>query len=143
MTQAKVGDRVRVDYTGTLDDGTQFDTSIGHMPLEFIIGAGNVIPGFENALIGMSPGETKRMRIPMEEAYGPHDDTLVGMLNRSDFPPDLELEPGLILRVEDPSGEAISIIRVVTVTDTAVLVDANHPLAGKDLTFDITLLEIL
>jgi len=141
--QAKSGDTVKVDYTGTLDDGSQFDTSVGFAPLEFTIGAGNVIPGFDRAVIGMSPGESKTARIPVEEAYGPHDENMVGLLNRNDFPPDLELEPGLILRVDHPSGETISVIRIVTVSESAVLVDANHPLAGKDLTFEIRLLDIL
>ncbi len=142
MAQAKLGDTVRVNYTGRLDDGTVFDSSLRSGPLEFTIGDGQLIPGFENAVIGMTPGETKTQRIPAEEAYGPHADFLVIEVDRRRVPPDLDPQVGDRLQLQHPDGRVTPVL-VTAVTETSITLDANHPLAGKDLTFDIELLEIV
>ncbi|HOB17523.1 MAG TPA: peptidylprolyl isomerase [Candidatus Methanoculleus thermohydrogenotrophicum] len=142
MAQAKQGDTVRVHYTGKLDDGTVFDTSSERSPLEFTIGEGEIIPGFEQAVIGMKPGETKTVRIPPEEAYGPHRDDMTLTVDRDQFPEDLDPEPGQQLQVRQPGGGAV-IVTVSEVSESTVTLDANHPLAGRLLTFDIQLLDIV
>ncbi len=142
MTQAKPGDTVKVNYTGRLDDGTVFDSSLHSGPLEFTIGDGQLIPGFENAVIGMSPGETKTQKIRAEEAYGPHADFLVIEVDRRRVPPDLDPEVGDRLQLQHPDGRVTPVL-VTAVTENSITLDANHPLAGKDLTFDIELLEIV
>ncbi|NTU97895.1 MAG: peptidylprolyl isomerase [Chlorobiaceae bacterium] len=142
MAQAKTGDTVRVHYTGTLDDGTMFDTSVNREPLEFIIGKGQVIPGFDSAVIDMVPGETRVSLIPADEAYGPHSGELVTDVDRSRFPADLELELGQQLQVGLADGQQ-AVVMIVDITDTSVTLDANHPLAGQNLTFEIELVEIL
>ncbi len=136
------GDAVRIHYTGKLDDGTVFDSSEGRDPLQFIVGDGQVISGFEEAVIGMEPGESKTVKIPADKAYGPYDKEKVGVIDRSQFPADTELEVGQQLTVRPPSGEMIT-ATVIDVSETSVTVDANHHLAGKDLTFEIELVEIL
>lgn len=141
MAEAKDGDTVTVDYTGRFEDGTVFDTSEGREPFEFTIGAGNVIPGFENAVKGMKPGETKTVTIPAEEAYGPHYDEAVLVVGREEFPPHLSPVVGDQLELTDRTGESF-IATVTAADDETVTLDANHPLAGHDLTFDITLDEI-
>lgn len=141
MAEAKDGDTVTVDYTGRFEDGTVFDTSEGREPFEFTIGAGNVIPGFENAVKGMKPGETKTVTIPAEEAYGPHYDEAVLVVGREEFPPHLSPVVGDQLELTDRTGESF-IATVTAADDETVTLDANHPLAGHDLTFDITLEEI-
>lgn len=142
MAQAKLGDTVRVNYTGRLDDGTVFDSSLRSGPLEFTIGDGQLIPGFENAVIGMTPGETKTQRIPAEEAYGPHADFLVIEVDRRRVPPELDPKVGDRLQLQHPDGRVTPVL-VTAVTESSITLDANHPLAGKDLTFDIELLEIV
>lgn len=142
MPQAKTDDRVKVHYIGRLEDGTQFDSSAGIEPLEFTIGGGEVLPGFERAVIGMQPGERKTVRIPAGEAYGEHHEQLVAELDRSDIPPHLHLEVGNQLEVTRPDGEKFSVL-VTAVSAEKVSLDANHPLAGKELIFDIDLVEIL
>ncbi|MGB9612221.1 MAG: FKBP-type peptidyl-prolyl cis-trans isomerase [Bryobacteraceae bacterium] len=142
MAQAKPGDTVRVNYTGRLDDGTVFDSSLRSWPLEFTIGEGQLIPGFENAVIGMTPGETKTQRVPAEEAYGPHADFLVIEVDRRRVPPDLDPKVGDRLQLQHPDGRVTPVL-VTGVTESSITLDANHPLAGKDLTFDIELLEII
>ncbi|MCS7313958.1 MAG: peptidylprolyl isomerase [Bryobacterales bacterium] len=142
MAQAKFGDTVRVHYTGRLDDGTVFDSSLRSGPLEFTIGDGQLIPGFENAVIGMTPGETKTQKIPAEDAYGPHADFLVIEVDRRRVPPDLDPKVGDRLQLQHPDGRVTPVL-VTAVTESSITLDANHPLAGKDLTFDIELLEIL
>lgn len=142
MAQAKLGDTVRVNYTGRLDDGTVFDSSLRSGPLEFTIGDGQLIPGFENAVIGMTPGETKTQKIPAEEAYGPHADFLVIEVDRRRVPPDLDPKVGDRLQLQHPDGRVTPVL-VTAVTESSITLDANHPLAGKDLTFDIELLEIV
>lgn len=142
MAQAKKGDTVKVHYTGTLDDGTMFDTSAEREPLKFRIGEGQVIPGFDMAIIDMVPGDVKVIVIPAEEAYGEHSTDLVTDVDRSRFPADMELEIGQQLQVGLADGEQ-AVVMVVDVSDTSVTLDANHPLAGQQLTFDVELVEIL
>ncbi|TLU88312.1 MAG: peptidylprolyl isomerase [Chlorobium sp.] len=142
MAQAKIGDVVKVHYTGTLDDGTVFDTSADRDPLEFIVGKGQVIPGFDSAVIDMVPGETRVTVIPAEDAYGVHSPELVTDVDRERFPADMELEIGQQLQVGLADGQQ-AIVMVVDLSDTAVTLDANHPLAGQTLTFEIELVEII
>jgi len=139
---AKRGDTVRVHYTGRLEDGTIFDTSLGREPVEFILGAGQVIPGFEEAVVGMSPGESKVVKVLAEQAYGPYQPELVLEVDRNEVPPDLDLEVGLQLVLRQPEGGLIP-VTVTKLSESMVTLDANHPLAGKDLIFDIQLMEIV
>ncbi|MDX2151545.1 MAG: peptidylprolyl isomerase [Bryobacteraceae bacterium] len=142
MTQAKPGDRVRVHYTGTLEDGQVFDSSEAREPLEFQLGEGDVIPGFERAIEGMAVGDSKTERIPAGDAYGPYRDDLRLEVGRNNFPPTLELHEGQRLRLEGPEGQSMAVV-VTELTDQTVTLDANHPLAGQDLIFEIELVEIL
>lgn len=141
MSEAKNGDTVKVHYTGKLKDGEVFDTSEGNEPLEFTIGEGQIIPGFEEAVLGMSPGDSKTVEIAADKAYGERIDDLVVQIDRKEMPPDLECEAGQKLRVGSPEGP-VAVVTVLEVTEAVVTVDANHPLAGHDLTFDIELVEI-
>jgi len=138
MSQVKDGDTVKVHYTGTLEDGTVFDSSEGRDPLEFTLGEGQLIPGFEKTVLGMTAGESRTVNIPAGEAYGPYRDEMVLAVPRSQFPPDMAPEPGMQLQVgqDDDQGMLVTITRI---TDEEVTLDANHPLAGKDLTFTIQL----
>jgi peptidylprolyl isomerase len=140
--KAKQGDTVRVHYKGSLEDGEVFDSSSGRAPLEFTIGEGNIIPGFEEAVVGMQPGDSKTEKIPPERAYGARRDDLEFEVDKARIPPELELQVGQQLKVEGPDGE-VSRVTVSQVSDSAVTLDANHPLAGRDLVFEIELLEIL
>jgi peptidylprolyl isomerase len=142
MIQAKSGDTVKVRYTGRFEDGTEFATSINDEPLEFTIGEGQVIPGLEQAVMGMSPGEAKTAQILADQAYGPYQESKVVEVNRNRFPPHLELQIGTVLRMRKAGGEKIRRI-VTTLSDTRVMLDANHPLAGENLTFDLQLIEIV
>jgi peptidylprolyl isomerase len=139
--QAKNGDTVQVNYTGKLADGTVFDSSVGREPLEFTLGADQVIPGFEKAVFGMKVGEKKTVTIPVDEAYGPRLDDLVGELPREKLPSDLTPEVGQQLVMTRPDGGKV-IVTITGVSDNTVMIDANHPLAGKDLTFEIELVKI-
>lgn len=141
MTQAKQGDTVKVHYTGKLADGTTFDSSAEHDPLEFTLGAGEVIPGFEAAVLGMTPGESRTTIIPAGEAYGDYHDEMLLEIDRDSFPAHLEPEVGQELQVKQGDGEVISVV-ITEVDEDSVTLDANHPLAGKDLTFEIELLAI-
>lgn len=141
MAQAKSNDTVKVHYTGRLTDGTVFDSSIDKEPLEFTIGQKMVIPGFEEGVIGMTAGETKTVSIVHQDAYGPYLDDLVGTIRRTHIPPDIELQVGTILQMQAPDG-GVTMVMVKELNDENVTLDANHPLAGKDLTFEINLLEI-
>jgi peptidylprolyl isomerase len=138
--QATAGSTVRVHYVGTLDNGERFDTSVGGDPLEFTLGAGQVIPGFEEAISGMEVGETKQVRIPAEEAYGPYRDEMILELPREQLPGDVELEIGQ--QVQMQQGEHIFVVRVEKIGDEAITFNANHPLAGEALNFDLRLVEI-
>jgi len=141
---AKSGDTVKVRYTGRLADDTIFDTSVGREPLEFTVGSGRLIPRFEQAVIGMKRGEPRTITILAEEAYGPHYQELVFVIGRDYLPGDLEPEIGSLLHVQltVPNGPIITGI-VLNVSETSVTIDANHRLAGRDLTFDIELVEIV
>ena len=142
MIQAKPGDTVKIHYTGKLEDGTVFDSSMNREPLEFTLNGGQVIPGFEQAVVGMMPGESKTQKIPMDQAYGPYRAEMVIEVSRQQLPADLEPEVGQQLQVQQPNGQAVPVF-VTEVTDATVTLDANHPLAGEDLTFDIQLVEIV
>jgi peptidylprolyl isomerase len=138
---AKDSDTVKVHYTGTLDDGTVFDSSLEREPLEFKIGEGMLIPGFEEAVKGMQVGQSKTVTIPAAEAYGPHLDDLIIVVEREQLPEGLEPEVGQILEATQEDGRT-DVVTVIDVSETTITVDANHPLAGKDLTFEIKLVEI-
>lgn len=138
MRQAKQGDTVQVHYRGSLEDGTVFDSSEGAEPIEFTIGEGQVIPGFENAIVGMAAGDTKRETIPVNDAYGERRDDLVFRVGRDQMPPDEDIEVGDTLRVGFPDGRTAA-VQVAEVSDATVTLDANHPLAGQTLIFDLTL----
>ncbi|MHC4745302.1 MAG: FKBP-type peptidyl-prolyl cis-trans isomerase [Planctomycetota bacterium] len=142
MEEAKSGDTVRVHYTGKLDDETAFQSSVGRDPLEFTIGEEEIIPMLGNAVIGMKPGDAKTVKISAEDAFGPYRDDLVRTIERSQFPADFEPAVGQRLSLSEARGQEIA----VTVTDLSelnVTLDANHPLAGEDLVFDIELVEIV
>jgi peptidylprolyl isomerase len=141
MTTAKMGDRVRVHYTGRLDDGEVFDSSDGGTPLAFTVGDGQVIPGFEHGVIGMSPGDSRTVHIPSADAYGEHHADGVMQVPREEFPPELELETGSSVQGQQGDGSVVS-FTITAVSDSMITLDANHPLAGKDLTFDLTLVSI-
>jgi FKBP-type peptidyl-prolyl cis-trans isomerase 2 len=142
MVQATNGNKVRVHYTGRLDDGTVFDSSRGGEPLEFTIGEHHMIPGFEQGVIGMEPGQTKTVLIPPEQAYGPHNPEKVIEVARSQLPTGMPLEIGMRLQGSPPGRRPVE-FTVVGVTESVVTLDGNHPMAGKNLTFDIQLQEIV
>lgn len=138
MRQAATGDTVRVHYTGTLADGTEFDSSDGGEPLEVTIGGRQVISGFEDALVGMAEGDTKSVTLEPAEAYGPQDPQLVHVVERERIPAEIDLAVGTVLQASDASGNQVR-LHVVELGEDDVTLDANHPLAGKALTFDLTL----
>lgn len=170
MAQAKTGDKVRVHYTGTLEDGSVFDTSEepaeqpdnhscgcsskadNHKgcgcdsdaagPMEFVIGAGQLIPKFEEAVIGLEPGQSITVSIPADDAYGQRAEEMVAIIERSEIPPEISPEPGHQMEVILEDGSPFPVL-VTEVTDTTITLDGNHPLAGRDLTFTIRLVEIL
>ncbi len=142
MAQAKAGDKVRVHYTGTFDDGAVFDTSLEGEPLEFTVGEGEVIPGFDHAVHGMNEGETCNIAIPPDEAYGNHRDDLVAVINREQLPPEIEPEVGMVLEMSSEDG-IVTNVTITEIGDDTITLDANHELAGKKLNFEITLVEIL
>lgn len=141
MQKAKRGDIVHVHYRGTLDDGTEFDSSVGSDPLVFTLGAGEVIPGFESAIEGMATGDRKTEHIPAENAYGTRRDELVFEVSREQMPPGTEIEVGDMLRVGFPDGSSAD-VQVAELGQDSVTLDANHPLAGKALTFELELVSI-
>lgn len=142
MSHANPGNLVRVHYTGKLPDGTVFDSSRDRQPLEFTLGQGQVIPGFEQAVAGMNSGETKTAEIPAEQAYGPYREDMVLEVSREQIPPQIKPEIGQQLELRDQQGQRIP-ARVTQTNDNSVTLDANHPLAGKSLTFDLELVEIV
>jgi len=141
MAEAKQGDTVHIHYTGRLADGTTFDSSQDGDPLAVTLGEGMVIPGFENAILGMAVGDQKTAEIPVHEAYGPRRDELVMNVPRTQLPPGLNPQEGQQLSMQTPDGQAVPVV-VSGTTDETVEIDANHPLAGKDLTFDLLLVKI-
>ncbi len=149
MAQAKKGDRVKVHYTGRLDDGAVVDSSECHdsdcgcpsSPLEFIIGEGEVIPGFEEAVTGMGIDETKSVHIPVDQAYGPRMEEMVAQVPRTDLPADMVPAVGQQLEVTQQDGSVFPVM-ITEVTDSQITIDANHPLAGENLNFDIRLVAI-
>jgi peptidylprolyl isomerase len=142
MSNAKSGDTVKIHYTGTLDDGSQFDSSAGRDPLEFEVGSGQVIPGFDKAVEGMAVGDSKNVRIEPDEAYGQRHEQLVQEVNRSLLPDDLDPKEGMTLQSNSPDGQTMQFM-VTAVAEETITVDANHPLAGQALSFDIELVEIV
>ncbi len=140
MEKAGTGSTVKVHYTGKLNDGTVFDSSGDREPLEFKLGEGHLIRGFENAVEGMSVGEKKTINIPADEAYGPHRSDLVVRIERSQIPPDIAPSIGMNLQIRQPNG-VINVV-ITDMDESSITLDANHPLAGKDLTFDIELVEV-
>jgi len=141
MAQAKNGDTVKVHYTGKLEDGSIFDSSIDRNPLEFTIGESQVIPGFEQAVVGMDLNETETVKIPEDKAYGPHREELVAEVDRSQLPADMKPEVGQQLQGRQSDGQVV-VATVIAVSESNVTLDANHPLAGKALTFEIQLVAI-
>ncbi|TRX62178.1 peptidylprolyl isomerase [Fulvivirga sp. M361] len=141
MSQAKKGDKVKVHYTGKLHDGTVFDSSVSREPLEFEIGAGMMIAGFDAAVNGMLIGDKKVVDIPAKEAYGEKSEDMIVTVPKSQLPADLEPEVGQQLGMQQPDGQSIPVI-VAKVAESEIELDANHPLSGKDLIFEIELLEI-
>ncbi len=141
MIKAKDGDTVRVQYTGKLEDGSVFDSSMENDSLQFTIGKGQVLHGVEQAVIGMQPQESKTVLVPAAEAYGPHRDEMTTQVQRSQFPDSVELKVGQRLQINQKNGQSIA-VSVLGLSDSTVTLDANHPLAGKDLTFDLQLVEI-
>jgi peptidylprolyl isomerase len=141
MAQVQQGNLVKVHYTGRLEDGTEFDSSAGIDPMEFTIGNSEVIPGFEQAILGMVPGESKTVTLAPEEAYGPQQEEMIAVVARKDLPEDIELIVGNQLEVTQDDGSSF-VVMVTELTGDAVTLDANHPLAGKSLIFDLNLVEI-
>ena len=141
MEQAKNGDTVSVHYTGKLIDGTVFDSSDQREPLKFTLGERQVITGFEQAVEGMTTGEKKTVQIPADEAYGPHHEELVFQVERENLPAEIDPEIGQRLAFQRPDGQTVP-LTVTDVTGSAVTLDANHPLAGRELTFDLELVGI-
>ena len=142
MAQAKKGDKVQVIYKGYLEDGTIFDSSEGKPPLDVTLGSGMVIPGFDAALVGMAAGDKKTVNIPMDQAYGNHNAEMVMQMPKNQVPPDLKPQIGDKLQVGGPNGELMA-VEVIDIDDDFVVLDANPPLAGKDLTFDLELVAIV
>lgn len=138
MSQVKNGDTVKVHYTGTLADGTVFDSSLEREPLEFTLGEGQLIPGFEKTVLGMSAGESRTVIIPAEEAYGPYRAEMVLEVPRTQLPTDMQPQVGMQLQIGEEQGEGM-LVQITQVSDSNITLDANHPLAGKDLTFNIQL----
>ena len=142
MTKARTGDRVKVYFTGYLEDGTIFGSTMDEPPFEFTIGEKNMLPGFENAVIGMQIGDTKTITLAPEEAYGLHKKELVSVMQRSGFPKEIKLEIGKRLRVRTQDG-IYTMVTIKDFTEDSIVLDENDPLAGKTLTFKIELVEIL
>ncbi len=142
MRQAEMGDTVKVHYTGSLQDGTVFDSSRDREPMEVTLGSGRLIGGFEDSLVGMSVGDTKSLKILSDDAYGPRREELVICVEKTDFHANLEPREGLSLNLKGPEEQVIQAI-ITEVSEDSVIIDANHPLAGRDLNFDIELTEIV
>ncbi len=142
MREVKTGDKIKIHYHGRLTDDTTFDSSEGREPLEFEVGSGQVIPGFDNGVLGMTPGQKKTIQIPVDEAYGPVQEDMFMEFPIDRFPADMKPEVGMSLNMSNGSGQAIPVV-IAEVQDEVVILDANHPLAGEDLIFDLELVEIV
>ncbi len=142
MTHAKIGDKVKVHFTGTLEDGAIFGSTIDGEPFEFTIGEKNMLPGFENAVIGMQKGDTKTITLSPEDAYGAYNEKLVTVMEKSGFPQEINLEIGKRLRVRTQEGK-YKMVTIKDFTEDSIVLDENDPLAGKTLTFKIELVEII
>jgi len=142
MAQAKHGDTVKVHYTGSLGDGTVFESSMNSAPFQFTIGHGQIIVGFEQAIVGMSPGDYKTVEIPASQAYGPYLEEAVRQIDLCDLPEDIKPEVGQCLRGQLEDGRTL-IATITQVSEATVTLDGNHPLAGEDLVFDLMLVEIV
>ncbi|UCH75752.1 MAG: peptidylprolyl isomerase [Rhodospirillales bacterium] len=142
MSEAKTGDTVRIHYTGTLTDGRQFDSSAGRDPLEFTIGAGQIIPGLDREVAGMAIGDTKTVTVPADEAYGQHDPAAVQEVPRDAVPSEIEPVVGKRLQATTADGGQM-VVTITAVGDETLTMDANHPLAGEDLVFEVELVEIV
>jgi peptidylprolyl isomerase len=142
MNPAKIGDTATVHYKGTLKDGSVFDTSENQEPLNFTLGKNEMIPGFENAIIGLTKGESKTFTLTPDEAYGEQDDDMILNMPRSEFPPEIDPEVGMVLKVTNEDDEDTHLM-VTEMTDEMITLDGNHPLAGEDLTFEINVVEIV
>jgi len=141
MQQVKNGDTVRVHYHGKLNDGSTFDSSEGREPLEFTVGSGQVIKGFDNAMLNMTPGEKKTVNIPVDQAYGQRSQEMMMEYPKAEFPADMTPQVGMELHMSDNMGNVFPVV-IAEIKDEMVLLDANHPLAGHDLTFEIELVSI-
>ena len=141
MSTIKNGDTVSVHYTGTLTSGEVFDSSLERKPLKFTLGKGQLIPGFERAIMGLSVGEKVKANIPSKEAYGEHNSEMVLQVPNNQLPPELDVQVGMQLQLNQPDGQVIP-VQITQVKVEMVTIDANHPLAGKDLNFDIEIIEI-
>ena len=142
MQQVKKGDKVKVHYHGKLTNGETFDASTGREPLEFEVGSGMVIKGFDDGVTGMSVGDKKTINISFDDAYGPRNPDMVIEMPKDKFPKDLDIEVGMPLGMSDQEGQQFQ-VTIVEIKDDVVLLDANHPLAGQDLIFDLELVEIV
>ena len=141
MAQAKNGDTVKVHYTGKLADGEIFDSSSGKDPLQFTIGTGQVIPGFEEAVVGMNPGDSKTTEIPVDKAYGPRNEEIVMQVPLDQFPAEIKPQIGQMLELGQQGGQPV-IVTITSISETTATLDANPPLAGKELIFELELVEI-
>ena len=142
MAKAQFGNTVKVNYTVRIDDGTVVDSTKDHVPFTFTIGLGSAIPGFEKAIMEMSAGESKTVEVSVEDAYGPYYRELIKEVERDNFPPDFKFEAGQRLELPGEYGQP-AIMTIMQVSDKTIVLDTNHPLAGKELTIDIELLEIM
>lgn len=141
MSQVKQGDTVQIHYTGTLADGSVFDSSAGRDPLEFTVGSGQIIPGLDAAMEGMSVGEKRLVEIPSDQAYGPVHPEARRAVPREEIPEEVPMEVGTQVHAHNEQGQMMT-LTIIEITDAHVVLDANHPLAGKDLTFDVELVSI-
>ena len=141
MTQSKAGDTVHFHYTGTLSDGTVFDSSEGREPLTFTLGSGQIIPGLDAAIDGMAVGDKKTVTIPAHQAYGEHDANARQAVPRAQIPDHIPTAPGTQLQMQSAQGQVIPVV-VIEADDEQVILDANHPLAGKDLTFAVEIVAV-
>ncbi|KYP14892.1 peptidylprolyl isomerase [Flavihumibacter sp. CACIAM 22H1] len=142
MQQVQSGDTVKVHYHGRLTDGTTFDSSEGRDPLEFQVGSGMVIAGFDNGVMGMLVGDKKTVHIPVDDAYGPKNPDMIIEFPKEQVPADMPMEVGMRLNLNNSQGQVVPVV-ITEIQDAAILLDANHPLAGEDLVFDIELVEII